>query len=371
MPLPLIKEQPLGPLPGTGQVKHLVAIAAGKGGVGKSTVTVNIALALKEKGLKVGILDADLYGPSLRRMLPEDRLPAQAGKNLVPALCAGISMISMGFFRRQDEAAAVRAPIANGVISQFLNQVDWGPLDYLLIDFPPGTGDVQLTLAQQARLSGAVMVTTPQEVALMDVRKAIHLFHQVKVPVIGIIENMSYFLEPRTGEKLYLFGRQGGERLAAENGVPLLGQIPVDPALSRSGDQGISLFSEQSGAQPETLQTFRNAAEQVGEEIKRIAQQQGMLSKFYQKNPRTLTIEWLDGQETEFRLSDLQKHCPCAACVDEMTGKPLLDPHSVREDVGASQIIPIGRYAMRIRYTSGCSHGIYTYDMLYQLRDKR
>ena len=161
----------------TNNIKHVVAIAAGKGGVGKSTVTVNLALALQSLGKRVGILDADIYGPSVRKMLPEEQPPAQQGNQLIPATChGGIRMMSMAYFRTEKEAAAVRAPVATGIIKQFLQTIVWGELDYLLIDFPPGTGDIQLTLSQQAHLVGALMVTTPQEVALLDVRKAMHLF---------------------------------------------------------------------------------------------------------------------------------------------------------------------------------------------------
>lgn len=227
-------------------IAHIIAIAAGKGGVGKSTVTVNLALALKSAGYAVGILDADLYGPSIRKMLPEEEIPAQKGQKLVPAICKGIKVISMAYFRTPGESMAVRAPIANGVLTQFLDQVDWGVLDFLLIDFPPGTGDIQITLSQKARLTGAVLVTTPQEVAIMDVRKASHLFDKVNVPIIGIMENMSYFSDPLSGKKQYLFGKGGGERLAAELGVPLLGEVPIDPEVCRSGDEGSSLFDRGS-----------------------------------------------------------------------------------------------------------------------------
>lgn len=223
-------------------IAHVVAIAAGKGGVGKSSVTAHLGFALKRAGYSVGILDADIYGPSMRRMLPEDNMPTQQGEAISPANCKGIRMISMAYFRKENEAAAVRAPIANGVISQFIKNVNWGNLDFLLIDFPPGTGDIQLTLSQQANLSGALMVTTPQEVAVMDVRKAVNLFEQVNVPIIGIVENMSYYLHPSTGEKIHIFGMGGGERLALEVGAPYLGGIPIDPEVCRCGDEGSSLY---------------------------------------------------------------------------------------------------------------------------------
>jgi ATP-binding protein involved in chromosome partitioning len=221
MPLPLYQDQnqPSGLNP-LANVQTIVAIAAGKGGVGKSSVTVNLGLALQAQGYQVGIMDTDIYGPSIRKMMPEDRLPLQKGTLIQPALCRGIKMISMAYFRKEDEAAAVRAPIANSLISHFIKNVQWGPLDFLLMDFPPGTGDVQLTLGQQAHLSGALMVTTPQEVAVLDVRKAISLFQQIKVPIIGIVENMSYYQSSEQMEPVYLFGRGGGERLAKETGTP-------------------------------------------------------------------------------------------------------------------------------------------------------
>jgi len=238
MPLKLFSEEK------SSGAKHVIAIAAGKGGVGKSSVTVNLARALSRLGLTVGVMDTDIYGPSIRKMLPEDQLPQQKGNILIPAVSDGIKMISMAYFRKEHEAAAIRAPIANGIITQFIKSVEWGPLDFLLIDFPPGTGDVQLTLSQQANLSGAIMVTTPQEVAVMDVRKAMNLFEQVKVPFLGIIENMSYFQAPNSQERHYLFGKGGGERLARDYGVPFLGSIPIDPKICQCGDSGQSLFAD-------------------------------------------------------------------------------------------------------------------------------
>lgn len=242
MPLPMHGKQ--SAVPATSNIKNTIAVAAGKGGVGKSTVTVNTALALKSLGFSVGIMDADLYGPSIRKMLPEDCLPLQKNGKLAPAYCNGIPMISMSYFHDEDSAMAIRAPIANKIIAQFIQDVDWGELDYLLIDFPPGTGDIHLTLAQKAHLSGAVMVTTPQEIASMDVRKAINLFDQVKVPIIGIVENMSYYLHPSTGEVLHLFGSGGGERLAFQTGVPFLGRLPIDPDVSLAGDRGYALIEK-------------------------------------------------------------------------------------------------------------------------------
>jgi len=260
MPLPILQASDSGPVSHPlASVQAVIAIAAGKGGVGKSTVTVNLALALQTKGYRVGIMDTDIYGPSIRKMLPEDRMPSQKGTLIQPALCKGIKMISMAYFRQENEATAVRAPIANGLISQFIKNVQWGDLDFLLVDFPPGTGDVQLTLSQQAHLMGAVMVTTPQEVALLDVRKAMSLFNQVKVPIIGIVENMSYFQPSEQSDPVYLFGKGGGERLASASGVPLLGKIPLDPYLCTCGDQGESPFAQD----PQALRPVTRAFQQI------------------------------------------------------------------------------------------------------------
>lgn len=254
-------------------IKHCIAIAAGKGGVGKSSVTVNLALALQQMGYTIGVMDTDIYGPSIRRMLPEDRMPSQREKKIIPALCHGIRMISMAYFRKDNEAAVVRAPIANGVISQFIRDVEWGDLDFLLIDFPPGTGDIQLTLSQQANLSGAIMVTTPQEVSVMDVRKAMHLFEQVKVPIIGIVENMSYYHNKHSDERVYLFGKGGGERLARDSGVPLLGSIPVDPLICQCGDNGQSIFANNDSNMHDVATIFLHLGKQVVDHVALIAKQ--------------------------------------------------------------------------------------------------
>lgn len=263
MPLPIISnEQHLSSRP-LSTVKTILAIAAGKGGVGKSSVTVNLGLALKALGYQVGVLDADIYGPSIRQMLPEEHLPTQKEAIIEPAQCFGMKMISMAYFRKENEAIAVRAPIANGLISHFIKNVNWGNLDVLLVDFPPGTGDIQLTLSQQASLTGAIMVTTPQEVALLDVRKAMSLFEQVKIPILGVVENMSYYRVSQDSEPLYPFGRGGGKRLASESEIAFLGEIPLDPLISRCGDEGKSLFLEDPELCRPSTQAFMSLASKV------------------------------------------------------------------------------------------------------------
>lgn len=260
MPLPMYDEKKAPDIP---KIKHILAIAAGKGGVGKSTVSVNLARALKQLGFSVGLMDTDVYGPSVQRMLPEDRLPAKKGEALIPALCEGIRMISMAYFRNEKAAAVVRAPIANSIVTQFIQNVAWGDLDYLLIDFPPGTGDIQLTLSQRANLSGAVMVTTPQEISMMDVRKAINMFDQVKIPIVGVVENMSGYLHKSTNEMVHLFGKGGGKRLAREAGVPFLGEIPIDPELCLRSDKGVSIFKGGGEAAIGVASAFLQIAERV------------------------------------------------------------------------------------------------------------
>lgn len=275
MPLPMFQDNEKNQK--TPTIKNIIAIAAGKGGVGKSTVAVNLALALKKNGYKVGLMDTDIYGPSVRKMLPEDRLPTQNGKQIIPALCQGVRMISLAYFRNENEAAAVRAPIANGIVTQFIHQVQWGDLDYLFIDFPPGTGDVQLTMAQQANLTGAVMVSTPQEVAVMDVRKAMHLFDQVKVPIVGVLENMSGYYPEGCQEPIYLFGKGGAERLALEAGVPFLGRIPLDPEVSACGDRGESIFSKEGSR---AAQVFLDVAGKMVDHVEAMNRKEDSLRSF-------------------------------------------------------------------------------------------
>ena len=345
--------------------KHIIAIAAGKGGVGKSSLTVNLALALKNLGFSVGIMDADIYGPSIRKMLPEGSLPIQNEEGITPAICDGIRMISMAYFRKEHEAAAVRSPIVNGIITQFIKDVDWGELDYLLIDFPPGTGDIQLTISQKVKLSGAIIITTPQEVSLIDVRKAIHLFHQVNVPLIGIVENMSYYFHEKTNEALYLFGKGGGEKLAQESGAPLLGTIPLYPEICHCGDEGKSIFSTTSDA----TKTFVQLAEKVIFQTKQL--ENSLFPQISQKDPFSITIQWNEKQSTTFSLCELQKKCPCANCVDENTGKRLISEETIDSKLEAKDTFKVGRYGIRILFQSGCTTGIFSYDYLAQLSGEK
>lgn len=224
------------PIPG---VKNLVAVASGKGGVGKTTVAVNLALALVELGHKVGLLDADVYGPNVPIMLGSTTEPMATGQQrIIPVDAQGLKMISMGLLNPGDKPVIWRGPMLHSVITQFLRSVEWGELDYLVIDLPPGTGDVQLTLIQTVAVTGAVVVTTPSTVALADVRKAIEMFRQVNVEVLGVVENMSTFSCPHCGKPVDIFGHGEGSRTAIEYGVPLLGEVEIDPRIRIGGDTG-------------------------------------------------------------------------------------------------------------------------------------
>ena len=219
-------------------VKHVIAVSSGKGGVGKSTVASNLACALALTGAKVGLLDADLYGPNIPMMMGPAKGPEQKDGKIVPAESYGVKLISMAFLVPEETPLIWRGPMVHQYLQAFFRDVDWGELDYLLIDLPPGTGDVQLSLSQMVPLAGAVTVTTPQEVALHDVRKGMAMFQKVNVPLLGIIENMSYFVCGHCGERTEIFSHGGGERAAEKLGVPFLGRIPIDPAIREGGDSG-------------------------------------------------------------------------------------------------------------------------------------
>jgi ATP-binding protein involved in chromosome partitioning len=222
-------------LPG---VKHVVAVASGKGGVGKSTVAVNLAVALRQTGLQVGLLDADIYGPSLPRMLGLNARPEVKGNIMLPLHAWGLSCMSIGFLVPEETAMVWRGPMVMGALNQLLGQVAWGELDVLVIDLPPGTGDAQLTLAQKVNLRGAVIVSTPQDIALIDARRGVKMFEQVRVPVLGIVENMSYFNCPNCNHRTDIFGHGGAAVEAARIGVPLLGEVPLLRAIRETGDAG-------------------------------------------------------------------------------------------------------------------------------------
>ena len=245
-------DTPPGPAPGQQEqarpnllpdVKHIIAVSSGKGGVGKSTVAANLAVALAASGAQVGLIDADIYGPNIPMMLGVRKPPEQKDGKLLPAESYGVKLISMGFFVPEETAIVWRGPMVHSAIQQFFRDVLWGPLDYLLIDLPPGTGDAQLSISQLVTLAGVITVTTPQEVALHDVRKGMMMFQKVNVPLLGIIENMSYYVCKHCGEREEIFSHGGGRRAAEKLGVPFLGAIPIDPAIRAGGDEGMPIVA--------------------------------------------------------------------------------------------------------------------------------
>lgn len=238
-------EQPKLPIPG---VKNLIAVGSGKGGVGKTTVSVNLAIALSRLHYRVGLLDADVYGPNVPLMMGVREAPQALGERIQPIEKNGVRLMSMGFLNPGDKPLVWRGPMLHSVIQQFLRNVDWGQLDYLIIDLPPGTGDVQLTLIQTAPLTGAVVVTTPSDVSLEDARKAINMFQQVRVPILGIVENMSYLECPHCKERIDVFSHGGGKRTADAMHVPFLGELALDPAVRVGGDSGSPVTLSDAGA---------------------------------------------------------------------------------------------------------------------------
>jgi ATP-binding protein involved in chromosome partitioning len=256
---------------GIAGVKNIIAVSSGKGGVGKSTVSVNLAVALAQAGAKVGMIDADIYGPNVPTMLGLEQAAIEVRKEaegdiLEPAFNHGVKLVSMGFLIDRDQPVIWRGPMLNGIIRQFLYQVDWGELDYLVVDLPPGTGDAQLTLAQAVPMAGVVIVSTPQNVAVLDARKGLRMFQQLGVPVLGVVENMSYFIPPDQPDKRYdIFGSGGGETLAAELGVPLIGCVPLEIPVRQGGDHGIPIVAEQPDSA--SARALRTIAQKVAAQV--------------------------------------------------------------------------------------------------------
>ena len=247
-------------------IRHVIAVASGKGGVGKSTVSVNLALALADAGHSAGLLDADVYGPNVPQMMGvTGSLEKDPSGRIQPIVRHGIRLVSVGFVAGRSDAVIYRGPLVGKMVKSFLGNVAWGELDYLVVDLPPGTGDAALTLAQSTELTGAVIVTTPQQVALSDVRKSITMFQRLRVPVLGIVENMSYYVNAGTGERVHIFGQGGGCALSDELGLPFLGEIPLSPAVCAGGDAGEPIFLDSASTVEKAA--FKNIRAAVEAEI--------------------------------------------------------------------------------------------------------
>ena len=384
-------------LPG---ITHVIAVGSGKGGVGKSTVSVNLALALQRVGGRVGLVDADVLGPSIPGMLglPANQPPvATANQTIVPAERHGVKTMSMGMLTGDDNPAILRGPMVNKYLNMFISDVEWGTLDYLVIDLPPGTGDTQLTLAQNVPLSGAIIVTTPQDVSLKIARRGLRMFEKVQVSILGIVENMSTFTCPHCGKDTDVFRRGGGERMSKELGVPFLGSIPLDADVVTCGDAGLPIVLEKpasvaaqaylaiatalvrqlQGMPTTALKPFSwewNSADAGPGWAEAAAAKSGTRTTaigLRRTNPRTLSMLWEDGEQANFDVRDLRLACPCALCVEEMSGRPLLDPSKVRPDVAPVTLTSVGSYGITIKWNDGHSTGIYSFENLRALADGR
>lgn len=366
-------------------VNHVIVVGSGKGGVGKSTSTVNLAFALKKLGYKIGLLDADIYGPSLPTMLgkylpqtKEALEPKMEDNLIVPFDVDGAKVISLGLLIGKDQPTVWRAPMATKMINQFLLGVKWGELDFLLIDLPPGTGDIQLTISQQSNLTGAVVVTTPQKVAVDIARKGLLMFKHVGVPILGLVETMSGFGCSACGTVTPIFGEGGAARLAQEDGVPLLGQIPLDAELVRACDEGepIVLRAPQSPAAKAYLQaaarivtSVEAAAGAEGKDVVPLAVEP--IPAALGGGENRLAIYWSDGQKYTYGAKQLRFMCPCAVCVDEFSGERKVTADSIAADVALEKALPVGRYGVNLVWSDKHSTGIYTYRYLRELDAER
>ncbi|MBU1319501.1 MAG: P-loop NTPase [candidate division Zixibacteria bacterium] len=364
----ILEDNNLEDWPGLSRVKHVVAIASGKGGVGKSTIASNLAISLSAGGAQVGLMDADIYGPSQPGMLGAgSEKPSIGDHSVKPVSRHGVRFISMGLLMDDDGPVIWRAPIAMKMIHQFLESVEWGDLDYLLIDLPPGTGDVQLTLAQQAPLTGAVIVTTPQDVALGVARKGLKMFEQVNVPILGIIENMSGFTCGHCGEVTAIFKQGGGEEMARAMNVPYLGAIPLDPEIMACSEKGAPVVKQAPDSA--SARAFAATAEGLRVQIERETDTADAIEPISAElsDSGDLVVQWPDGHQGEYTPYNLRRSCTCAACIDENSGSRLIDDKKIPLDIRIESFQPVGRYAMAFTFSDRHSTGIYKYEFLREI----
>lgn len=370
---------------------RMIAISSGKGGVGKSTVTANIAVALADAGLSVGVVDADIYGPSIPGMLgiPGTKPAMSPDQKVIPAQGHGVKVISMGMLSDDDAPAILRGPMVTKYLQMFVRQVDWGALDVLLLDLPPGTGDIQLTLAQAFPLSGAVVVSTPQDVSLKIARRGLRMMEQVNVPILGVIENMSGFTCPSCQTVTHIFHQGGGEAIARELGVAYLGKVPLDPAVVDSGDDGTPLVraapdSPAAGAYRAIAAALAGTADEApglatpfawtisdgtGKPAPATPTSGGAPERLVGLDHEggALRLRWADGTEQRLNDRDLRLACQCAQCRDEMSGARLLDPERVPLDLAVTRVWSVGNYALGMAFSDGHDTGIYTFRALREM----
>jgi ATP-binding protein involved in chromosome partitioning len=346
-------------LPG---VRQIVAVASGKGGVGKSTVSANLALALTRAGQKVGLMDADVYGPSIPTILGIKEKPASIDGRIQPVERYGIKVISMGFFIPANDAVIWRGPMLHKMVQDFLGLVDWGQLDTLLVDLPPGTGDIQLSLCQTIPIAGAVIVSTPQDVAWNVAQKAIVMFDKLNAPILGIVENMSHHTCTKCGHQEEIFGTGGAKRAAEMLGIPYLGGIPLLTAIRKTADAGDPVVH--SDPQGEAAQSFLSVTTALSASLAAKKESKPVPAKFDGIGKPELEIEWTDGKKSVYSARELRLACPCAGCVNEITGQRMLRPESVPANITAIGLYPVGRYAFQVLWSDGHATGLYSYDFL-------
>ena len=337
------------------KVDTVLAVSSCKGGVGKSTVSAQLARSMQRQGLRVGLLDTDIYGPSVPTLFNMHRPELMMRNNmLIPLDVDGLKVMSVGFVLG-DSPAVMRGPMVSGYVQQILNQTEWGELDYLIIDMPPGTGDIQLTLVQQAALDGAIIVTTPHSLSLVDVARGILMFEKVNVPVLGIVENMSYFLCDNCDKKHYLFGNNS-QALKDRFGLDTLAEFPMIDGISNMG-------SPDAGANVECVKELTdNVHRAVG---KRRAQQEEL--PVVTAEPGHIVVNWPDGNVDKLANKSVRIACQCASCVHEYTGQALLDPATVSDTIKAEDLSVLGNYAVSIAWSDGHTSGIFSWDRLKEI----
>lgn len=339
-------------------VKYILAVSSCKGGVGKSTVAALLARTLASRGAQVGLLDADIYGPSIPTLfnLHEPGVRATEKQQFIPNEAEGLKLMSFGFLTG-DGPAVLRGPIVAQYIQQLLHNVVWGELDYLIIDMPPGTGDIQLTISQSVQIDASVIVTTPHQLSLTDVRKGIMMFDKVNVPVLGVIENMAYFVCDGCDKKHMIFGEAGAGSLEKRFGLTTLAELPITGALSGSLDG----LTGSAIADETTDQVIRALGKKTLEKTE---------SPTIDFNAKMITLTWSNGDTATVSNSALRRACSCALCVDEMTRAPLLDPKTIPMDIHAEKIGTIGNYAITVDWSDGHNTGFFPYTEIRELSRK-
>ncbi len=378
-------------------VKHIIVVHSAKGGVGKSTMAVNLATGLARKGARVGLLDADVHGPSGSIMMGTEEWPGPGKQpdTICPLEAHGIKFISMGNLVNAETPVIWRGAMVHSVVNQFLNDVIWGELDYLFVDMPPGTGDAQLTISQSVPLTGVIAVSTPQELSLADSLRGIKAFETMQVPLLGLIENMAYFVCDACEDRAWLFGDSGAEMLAQEMGIPLLGKVPIEGGICTSGDRGAPFIIEHPnsastramGAVIDKLLTILEEIhptrsfdfqwktmrwdERYPEPPYKDQAQNAPVKAVWQVSSDELGICWPDERISTLSARDLRLACPCASCVDEWSGEALLQAAGVPGDITFSEIRSVGRYAINPSFSDGHKSGIFHFATIRKLVERK